>query len=58
MNCVAHLLVKVAHSMSGLGEWHITPPEFINQVLDSDSMSNLNKVLDSDLISDPECHSS
>lgn len=35
-NCVAHLLAKVAHSMSGLGEWHVTPPEFLNHVLDSD----------------------
>ena len=28
-NGVAHLLVTAAHSMSDLGEWLVTPPEFI-----------------------------
>ncbi|XP_074360145.1 uncharacterized protein LOC141700235 [Apium graveolens] len=37
-NGVAHLLASAAHSMSGCGEWLVTPPEFINDVLDLDSV--------------------
>lgn len=35
-NCVAHELAKAAHSMSGLGEWLVTPPDFIHHVLERD----------------------
>ncbi|XP_074362776.1 uncharacterized protein LOC141703064 [Apium graveolens] len=35
-NCVAHELARTALSMSDLGEWHVTPPDFLNHVLDSD----------------------
>lgn len=35
-NRVAHELAKAAHSMSGPGEWFVTPPDFINHVLDND----------------------
>ncbi|XP_074352833.1 uncharacterized protein LOC141691984 [Apium graveolens] len=37
-NGVAHLLASAAHSMSGCEEWFVTPPEFINDVLDLDSL--------------------
>ncbi|XP_074336657.1 uncharacterized protein LOC141673820 [Apium graveolens] len=35
-NCVAHELARTTHSMSDLGEWHVTPPIFLNHVLEFD----------------------
>ncbi|XP_074377393.1 uncharacterized protein LOC141718921 [Apium graveolens] len=35
-NRVVHELAKAAHSMPGLGEWLVTPPDFINHELDKD----------------------
>lgn len=36
VNSVAHMLAKATHSMSGLGEWNVTPPDLIYDVLQSD----------------------
>lgn len=35
-NRVTHLLASAAHSMSDLGEWYVTPPDFLNHVLEID----------------------
>lgn len=35
-NKVTHLLARTEYSISGLGEWHDTPPDFIYYVQDSD----------------------
>lgn len=35
-NCVAHVLATAAHSMSDLGDWYATPPDFIHHIFKSD----------------------
>lgn len=35
-NSVAHCLAKATHSVSGLMEWHVTPPDFLSDVLQAD----------------------
>ncbi|XP_074377753.1 uncharacterized protein LOC141719275 [Apium graveolens] len=37
-NTVAHELAKSTYSMSDVGEWHVTPPDFISHVLQLDSI--------------------
>lgn len=33
-NSAAHVLAKAVYSMPDTGEWHVTPPSFLNHVLD------------------------
>ncbi|KAL8100316.1 hypothetical protein AgCh_032534 [Apium graveolens] len=37
-NMVAHVLAKATYSMSDIGEWHVTPPDFIEHVLHIDNV--------------------
>lgn len=37
-NCVAHVLAGAVHSMSGLVEWHVAPPDFLYHVLENDNI--------------------
>ncbi|KAL8128281.1 hypothetical protein AgCh_015020 [Apium graveolens] len=37
-NTVAHELTKATYSMSDVGEWHVTPPDFISHFLQLDNI--------------------
>lgn len=37
-NNVAHVLAQAACSMSDVGEWYVTPPNFLLRVLELDSI--------------------